>query len=63
TPTFASLCVLILTHGRKILISDLIDDVHKHQSPNIVILVSGDGDFANSVSVLRQLGKKVIVMA
>ncbi|RDH50997.1 hypothetical protein CBF18_10940, partial [Mastigocladus laminosus WC112] len=45
------------------LISDLIDDVHKHQSPNIVILVSGDGDFANSVSVLRQLGKKVIVMA
>ncbi|PLZ73576.1 NYN domain-containing protein, partial [Fischerella thermalis] len=36
--------------------SDLIDDVHKHQSPNIVILVSGDGDFANSVSVLRQLG-------
>ncbi|EHC12290.1 protein of unknown function DUF88 [Fischerella thermalis JSC-11] len=41
--------------------SDLIDDVHKHQSPNIVILVSGDGDFANSVSVLRQLGKKVIV--
>ncbi len=43
--------------------SDLIDDVNKHQSPNIVILVSGDGDFANSVSVLRQLGKKVIVIA
>ncbi|WP_272938939.1 NYN domain-containing protein, partial [Fischerella thermalis] len=40
-----------------------MDDVHKHQSPNIVILVSGDGDFANSVSVLRQLGKKVIVIA
>lgn len=43
--------------------SDLIDDVYKHQSPNIVTLVSGDGDFANSVYVLRQLGKKVIVMA
>ncbi len=43
--------------------SDLIDDVNKEQSPNIVILVSGDGDFANSVSVLRQLGKKVVVIA
>lgn len=43
--------------------SDLIDDVNKHQSPNIVILISGDGDFANSVSVLRQLGKKVVVIA
>jgi hypothetical protein len=43
--------------------SDLIDDINKHQSPDIVILVSGDGDFANSVSVLRKLGKKVVVMA
>ncbi len=43
--------------------SDLIDDVYNNQSPNIVILVSGDGDFANPVKFLQDRGKKVIIFA
>jgi hypothetical protein len=43
--------------------SDLIDDVFNNLSPDIVILVSGDGDFANPVRAVQQLGKKVIIFA
>lgn len=43
--------------------SDLIDDVYNNQSPSIVILVSGDGDFANPVKFLQDRGKNVIIFA
>jgi nucleoid DNA-binding protein len=43
--------------------SDLIDDVFNNLSPHIVILVSGDGDFANLVRALQKLNKKVIIFA
>ena len=43
--------------------ADCIDDVFNNGSPDIVILVSGDGDFANLVRNLRELGKKVIIFA
>ncbi|WP_017651557.1 NYN domain-containing protein [Fortiea contorta] len=43
--------------------SDLIDDVCNHQSSDIVILVSGDGDFANIVQILQSNGKNVIIFA
>lgn len=43
--------------------SDLIDDIFNNSPPDIVILVSGDGDFTNSVRLLRELGKTVIVLA
>ncbi|HAA28337.1 MAG TPA: NYN domain-containing protein [Cyanobacteria bacterium UBA8553] len=45
------------------LIADGIKDVSKNPSPDIVILVSGDGDFADLVYILRTLGKKVIIVA
>lgn len=43
------------------IISDLIKDINQHQSPSIVILVSGDGDFVHLIKTLKQLGKRVIV--
>jgi len=43
--------------------SDLIDDVYNNQSPDIVILVSGDGDFANPIQFLQDKGKNVIIFA
>ncbi|MBD2415427.1 NYN domain-containing protein [Nostoc calcicola FACHB-389] len=43
--------------------SDLIDDVYNNQSPDIIILVSGDGDFANPVKFLQDKGKNVIIFA
>jgi hypothetical protein len=43
--------------------SDWIDDVSNNLSPDIFILVSGDGDFTNSVQLVKKLGKKVIVVA
>jgi NYN domain len=42
--------------------SDLIDDMHDHPS-DVVILVSGDGDFKNIVKSLRKEGKYVIVIS
>lgn len=45
------------------LIADCIAEVSVTQSPDIFILVSGDGDFASLVHVLRRLGKKIIVFA
>lgn len=43
--------------------SDLIDDVYNNQSPDIFILVSGDGDFANPVQFLQDKDKNVIIFA
>lgn len=43
--------------------SDLIDAINDSRTPEIFIVVSGDGDFANSVDVLRKLDKTVIVFA
>lgn len=43
--------------------SDLIDATEGNRTPEIFILVSGDGDFANSVRLLQNLDKKVIVFA
>jgi hypothetical protein len=43
--------------------ADGIDDVFSTPSPNIVILVSGDGDFAKWVCNLQNLDKKVIIFA
>ncbi|MBW4611837.1 MAG: NYN domain-containing protein [Desmonostoc vinosum HA7617-LM4] len=43
--------------------SDLIDDVSKHYFPNIVILISGDGDFISTVKLLQTKDIKVIIFA
>lgn len=43
--------------------SDLIDDVYNNQSPDIFILVSGDGDFANPVQFLQDKDKNVIIFS
>jgi hypothetical protein len=45
------------------LIADCLEDVDNNLSLNLVILVSGDGDFAKLVRTLQKLGKKVIVFA
>ena len=45
------------------LIADCIEDINSNQSPDIFILVSGDGDFVNLVRILQKLGKKVIIFA
>jgi len=43
--------------------SDLIDDISSNLSPDIVILVSGDGDFASSVQILQKFCEKSIIIA
>lgn len=45
------------------LIADCLKDIYSNLSPDIVILVSGDGDFVNLVRHLQKLGKKVIIFA
>ncbi|MDJ0510846.1 MAG: NYN domain-containing protein [Crocosphaera sp.] len=45
------------------LISDLIEDIEGNESPDKIILVSGDGDFQSIVSILKKLKKYVIVVA
>jgi hypothetical protein len=45
------------------LMVDCLEDIHSHRSPDIVILVSGDGDFVKLVLNTQKLGKKVIVFA
>ncbi|MBW4573882.1 MAG: NYN domain-containing protein [Aphanothece sp. CMT-3BRIN-NPC111] len=45
------------------LIADCINQVAFKPSPDIIILVLGDRDFAGLICVLRSLGKKVIVFA
>ena len=43
--------------------SDVIDDIYSNNSPDIFIVVSGDGDFANLVKIIRDKGKYVIIFA
>jgi len=43
--------------------SDLIDDLASKHPPNIIILVSGDGDFTNSMRLLQERGAEVFVFA
>ncbi|HEY9690888.1 MAG TPA: NYN domain-containing protein [Oculatellaceae cyanobacterium] len=45
------------------LISDCLDDLDKGLLGDIVIIVSGDGDFAKLVRLLKKLGRKVIILA
>ncbi|OKH52448.1 hypothetical protein NIES2101_14590 [Calothrix sp. HK-06] len=45
------------------IVFDLIKDIRKSQSPDIIILVSGDGDFVDLVETLKEKGKHVIVVA
>jgi len=45
------------------LIADCISRVALKPSPDIIILVLGDRDFAGLICVLRSLGKKVIIFA
>lgn len=45
------------------LIADCIEDIDNNLSPHIVIIVSGDGDFAKLVRTLQKLDKKVIIFA
>lgn len=45
------------------IVFDLIKDIRQSQSPDIIILVSGDGDFIDSVEILKDKGKHVIVIA
>jgi uncharacterized LabA/DUF88 family protein len=43
--------------------SDVIDDIWSNNSPDVVILVSGDGDFVNLVRDVKVQGKYFIVVA
>lgn len=45
------------------LIAHCLKDIHSNRSPEIIILVSGDGDFCSLVHTLQRLGKKVILFA
>lgn len=55
-------CLLKNSSDNQIL-SDIIKDICKSQSPKTIILVSGDGDFVSIVEILKLLGKHVIVIA
>jgi hypothetical protein len=45
------------------LIADCLEEIHSNLSPDIFILVSGDGDFVKLVRNLQKLDKKVITVA
>ncbi|WP_198016558.1 NYN domain-containing protein [Coleofasciculus chthonoplastes] len=45
------------------LIAHCLKDIHSDRSPDIIILVSGDGDFCPLVRNLQSLDKKVIIFA
>ena len=45
------------------LMVNCLEDLHSNQSPDIVILLSGDGDFVTLVSHLQKLDKQVINLA
>ncbi|HAG80648.1 MAG TPA: NYN domain-containing protein [Cyanobacteria bacterium UBA12227] len=45
------------------LIAECIKDINNNKSLDVVIIVSGDGDFADLVGILKKLGKKVIIFA
>jgi hypothetical protein len=44
------------------LIANLVSDI-RHNPSDVVILVSGDGDFADLVHLLKEMGKYVIIIA
>ena len=44
------------------LIADCLEDVDSNHSPDIVILLSGDGDFSKLASTLKRWNKKIIVL-
>jgi uncharacterized LabA/DUF88 family protein len=45
------------------LIADCLEEIDSNMSPDIVILISGDGDFIKLVRNLQKLGKKNIMFA
>ncbi|MBD2559828.1 MULTISPECIES: NYN domain-containing protein [Nostoc] len=45
------------------LIADCLGDIHSNISPDIILLISGDGDFVKLVYNLQKLEKKVIILA
>ena len=45
------------------IIADCLEDIQSNLSPDIVILVSGDGDFVKLVRTLHKWDKKVIILA
>ncbi|GET40038.1 NYN domain-containing protein [Microseira wollei] len=45
------------------MIADCLEAIDSNSCPDIVILVSGDGDFVKLVRILHKLGKKVIILA
>ncbi len=45
------------------LMAHYLKDIQSNSSPDIVILISGDGDFVELVQNAQDLGKKVIILA
>ncbi|MCC5657228.1 NYN domain-containing protein [Nostoc sp. XA010] len=45
------------------LIADCLEEIHSNKSPDIIMLVSGDGDFVKLVHNLQKLGKQAIILA
>ncbi|BDI16988.1 hypothetical protein ANSO36C_27900 [Nostoc cf. commune SO-36] len=45
------------------LIADCLGDIHSNMSPDIIMIISGDGDFIKLVHNLQKLGKQAIILA
>jgi hypothetical protein len=45
------------------LIADCLEEIHSNMSPDIIMLISGDGDFVKLVHNLQKLGKQAIILA
>ncbi|MCC5599249.1 NYN domain-containing protein [Nostoc favosum] len=45
------------------LIADCLEEIHSNMSPDIIMLISGDGDFIKLVHNLQKLGKQAIILA
>ncbi len=45
------------------LIADCLGEIHSNMSPDIIMLISGDGDFIKLVHNLQKLGKQAIILA
>jgi NYN domain len=45
------------------LIADCLEEIHSNLSPDIIMLISGDGDFVKLVHNLQKLGKEAIILA
>ena len=43
--------------------SDLLDDIEDNNPPDLIILVSGDGDFKSIVSLVKKSDKYVVIVA